>query len=315
MAVNDVRLPHTSRRGFLAASCCAATAGLLASGVHAATGGSSQAETYVGELFESLNNTQRQAICFATDHPSMTKAHANWHITKPLIGSDFYTKSQQATIEQIVKAVSSPEGFALLQRQMDEDDGGLHAYSMAIFGIPGRDRFQWVLTGRHLTLRADGNTMKQSAFGGPIVYGHGEESSPSDNVYYYQTQQINAVFAALDSQQREQALVKKLSRESELKPQADAATGIAASQLDAAQQELLRKSLQVILAPYRQEDSAEAMQLIEAAGFDQLRLIFAQEGDLAGDRVWDMWRIESPVGVIHFRGAPHVHAYIQLGKV
>jgi hypothetical protein len=29
--------------------------------------------------------------------------------------------------------------------------------------------------------------------------------------------------------------------------------------------------------------------------------------------MWDMWRIEGPSFVWHFRGAPHVHAYINIG--
>jgi hypothetical protein len=43
--------------------------------------------------------------------------------------------------------------------------------------------------------------VENTAFGGPIVYGHGEEDA-QQNLFYYQTQQANEVFAALDSQQR-----------------------------------------------------------------------------------------------------------------
>ena len=37
------------------------------------------------------------------------------------------------------------------------------------------------------------------------------------------------------------------------------------------------------------------------------------QGDLKNDKVWDIWRIEGPTFVSHFRGAPHVHAYINVG--
>lgn len=296
----------TDRRTFLAAS--AATMLLPRCGVHAAGGEKVSAESLAGELYAGLSESQRRVVCLPLSDASMTKAHANWHITQPLIGSDFYTDSQQSLIAEIVKHVTSEEGYERISRQMDDDDGGVGAYSMALFGHPGGDAFQWVLTGRHLTLRADGDTLRQSAFGGPLVYGHGEESSPRDNLFYYQTQQVNKVFESLDAAQREQAMIGQLPGESQLKP--NSGSGIAAGQLDEGQKQLLRESIKTVLSPYRQGDGDEAMRYIDQAGFDQLRLMFARAGDLEGDGIWDMWRIESPAGVIHFRGAPHVHAYI-----
>ena len=58
---------------------------------------------------------------------------------------------------------------------MEEDDGGLDYYSVAVFGNPEEGKFEFELTGRHLTIRADGNSVDKAAFGGPIVYGHGDE--------------------------------------------------------------------------------------------------------------------------------------------
>jgi hypothetical protein len=42
-------------------------------------------------------------------------------------------------------------------------------------------------------------------------------------------------------------------------------------------------------------------------------MAFYQEEDLESDKVWDIWRVEGPTLVCHFRGAPHVHAYINVG--
>ena len=36
----------------------------------------------------------------------------------------------------------------------------------------GGDKFEFVMTGRHMTLRCDGNSTDHVAFGGPIFYGH-----------------------------------------------------------------------------------------------------------------------------------------------
>ena len=80
---------------------------------------------------------------------------------------------------------------------------------MAIFGDPEKDKFEFELTGRHLTLRADGDTVPGAAFGGPIVYGHGKEGDPTANLFWYQTKRANEVFTALDEKQRKQALLAR----------------------------------------------------------------------------------------------------------
>ena len=36
--------------------------------------------------------------------------------------------------------------------------------------------------------------------------------------------------------------------------------------------------------------------------------------DLGNDGVWDIWRLEGPSMVWHFRGAPHVHTWVNIAK-
>ena len=58
------------------------------------------------------------------------------------------------------------------------------------------------------------------------------------------------------------------------------------------------------------------MDILESSGgIDDLNMAFYQQGDLNDDRVWDMWRVEGPSFVWNFRGAPHVHAYINIGMI
>ncbi len=308
-----------ARRDFLQAAVSIAVLPLAARMVHGQAARTSKAETIVGEFHASLSEQQRAEICLPFADKLRSKVHANWNVTKPLIGSDFYTATQREMIDKIVRAVTSEEGHERLNRQMDDDDGGLGAYSVAVFGNPAAGDFQWLLTGRHLTLRADGDSSPKTAFGGGMVYGHGEESSAAANIFYYQTKKVNEVFAALDKDQAKQALISSAApKETEIQIQGEKGkfAGLAVKAMNKEQQVLVKDCLKTLLSPYRKEDGDEAMNLIEAAGgIDQLRFAFYQQEDLGNDKVWDIWRIEGPSTVVHFRGAPHVHAYINIAQV
>jgi len=315
---------HTQdRREFLTSLGAAAMAGVVGSqlvslpGAYAAPSASSAAETAVGRFYASLTPDQKKTICFGFDDPLRKRVNANWHITKPTVGGDFYTPQQRQTITEIVKNVTSADGYERFVKQMEFDSGGIGDYSVALFGEPGSAAFQWELTGRHLTLRADGNSVDKAAFGGPIVYGHGEED-PKENLFLYQTKQVNEVFRALDANQAKTALVEKAPAEAAVALQGASGKfpGIAVSDLSADQKGLVEKTLQVLLAPYRAEDVEEVMAILKATGgVEKLHMAFYQQGDLQNDKVWDIWRVEGPAFVWHFRGAPHVHAYINIGQV
>ena len=306
----------SERRKFLAAS--AATASVIAwprSMVFGSSNKDRQAETFIGELYQSLDGEQQKVVARSWDDALRSKVNANWHITKPLIGSDFYTAKQRSMVDNIVKNLTSESGFERLKSQTDDDDGGLGAYSMAWFGKPG-EKFEWMLTGRHLTLRADGNCLDKIVFGGPVVYGHGQESSPKDNLFYYQTQKVNKVFESLSAEQRKSALISAAPpAEGKVDIQGPKGNflGLAAADMKGEQKDLFKQAITSIMSMYRDEDSSEATEIIgQNGGLESLRLAFFSKEDLLDDGIWDVWRIEGPSAVIHFRGAPHVHAYIHV---
>ena len=314
--------PSVDRRSFLQTVGGSALAGLAANAlwnpasIYAAPTPQSAAESAVARLHATLSDAQKKTILFPFDHELRNRINANWHITKPLIRDDFYTKEQRTLVTEIVKNITTPDGFERIEKQTDYDDGGLGGYSIALFGTPG-EKCEFELTGRHLTLRADGNSVDKAAFGGPIVYGHGEED-PKENLFGYQTKQVNEVFKALDAKQAKVALLNKAPTESAVDLQGPGKTypGLAVSELSADQKELVEKTLKVLLGPYRSEDTDEVMAILkESGGLDRLHLAFYQQGDLGNDKVWDIWRVEGPSFVWHFRGAPHVHAYVNIGMV
>ncbi|WP_417851865.1 DUF3500 domain-containing protein [Thalassoglobus sp.] len=309
--------PIVSRRKFLEAASVTAISATLAPSLFAAPSRSSKAETAVQEFYSSLTDQQKSQICFPYNHQLRSKISANWHVTKPTIGLDFYTDKQRAMINNAIKGMTSQDGYERLQKQMDEDDGGVDFYSVAVFGDPSEKKFEFTLTGRHLTMRADGNSAEKAAFGGPIVYGHSEEN-PDQNLYHYQTKQTNKVFEALDTDQRKKALIGKAPRETDVHIQQANGKfpGLIVGDMSDDQKKLVTESLDVLLAPYREEDKAEVQEVLKSiGGTDKLRMAFYQQGDLKSDKVWDIWRIEAPGFVWHFRGAPHVHAYINIAAI
>jgi len=315
----SARPQPVSRRSFLAGA--GTLAGLASLGglprAWGAPAVDSPAEQRVAQLYQSLSAAQKTQIALPFDHDLRTRISANWHVTKPKLGDDFYTPDQRQLVQDIVRGVTSPEGFELLEKQTEFDDGGWDGYSIALFGTPGSGQFEWELTGRHLTLRADGNSVPKAAFGGPLVYGHGEES-PKKNLFYPQTVKVNQLLAALDPAQAAMATLDKAPAESAvaLRGRDGQFAGLPVAKLSADQRQLVEQTLRFLLAPYRQADVDEVFEVLRAnGGVESLHLAFYREGDLLEDRQWDMWRVEGPGFVWHFRGAPHVHAYINIAAL
>ncbi|MBX9656703.1 hypothetical protein K2Y11_24055, partial [bacterium] len=98
--------------------------------------------------------------------------------------------------------------------------------------------------------------------------------------------------------------------------------GIAVGEMSADQKQLVNKVMSDLLSPYRTEDVEEVMQTITAnGGLDKIHLAFYQldaggkNADIGNDGVWDIWRLEGPGLVWHFRGAPHVHTWVSIADV
>ncbi|MDP6468069.1 MAG: DUF3500 domain-containing protein [Pirellulaceae bacterium] len=316
----DCQETSVDRREFVkqaGATALAASAALpLLNAAQTADGAeAASSESTVSQLYESLTDAQREVICMPINHMLRKKIHANWAITEPAIGSDFYTEDQRKLIDKFVHDATSGDGYELLQKQMRADaPKGFGSYHIAIFGKPSDKAFQLELTGRHLTLRSDGNNKDSIAFGGPIVYGHGQ-SDPKRNLFHHQTKRVNEVFHALDADQAKQALLAKSPTENHVKTQGPNGSfpGVNVGSLSPDQIELVESVLKTLLAPYREQDVKEVFRVLKATGgLDTLHMAFFQDNDLNDDKVWDIWRVEGPSFVWHFRGAPHVHAYINI---
>ena len=281
-------------------------------------------ETLVTDLFQSLNPEQKGQVCFGWDHNDpargllRTRVANNWKITKKNVTSKFYTKDQQEMIRAIFQGLIAPDWHKRYDQQLNDDCGGWGDQSIAIFGQPGEEKFEMVLTGRHMTLRCDGNSADHVAFGGPIFYGHAPEEDETrehaGNVFWEQAVEANKVFEMLDGKQREQAKAAKTPREQMVGFRSrDEFPGIRISELARDQKVQVHNTLLSLLNMFRRSDQAEAHACLQTqGGLDACNLAFYTDHDIGDDGVWDNWRLEGPSFVWHFRGSPHVHVWVNL---
>ncbi|MDA1230913.1 MAG: DUF3500 domain-containing protein [Planctomycetota bacterium] len=285
-------------------------------------------ETLVKVLFDSLTAMQRTKICFDWNHVDKdrgllrTRLENNWTITEPAIKSNFYSSDQQHIIREIFDGMTDPGWRERWDRQLKDDVGGFGNHqSIAIFGNPGTDKFEFVLASRHMTLRCDGKSAEHVAFGGPILYAHEgedlyEKPSHPSNVFWHQALAANKLYDMFDGKQRKQALVIEGMPSEELvgfRGPDGKFDGLAVTGFSSDQKEHLQSVLQLLVEPFRKSDQDEVTRCLKVqGGLDACRLAFYKEGDLGSDGIWDNWRLEGPSFVWYFRGKPHVHVWVNV---
>ena len=324
------------RRDFLKTTSAGVAASVIAGGAASASSNVSSEtktdkkatpETHVKSFYDSLTERQKKNICFDWDyqHPKKgllrTRTENNWNVTNKEIVSNFYTDEQRDMMKAIYEGMIHQDWHKRMYQQLRDDCGGWgKSQSVAVFGIPGTDQFEFVMTGRHMTLRCDGNTTEGVAFGGPIFYGHaaGEnDANHEGNVFWEQAIVANKLYEMLDGKQRKQAEFGKTPREQNVafRGKAGKFTGIPISELANDQKEHAQKVLEKLLEPYRQSDQKDIHDCLKKqGGLEACHMTFYTDNDIGSDKVWDNWRIEGPSFVWHYRGAPHVHVWVNIAE-
>lgn len=284
-------------------------------------------ETIVKLLYDSLKPEQRKEVAFGWDHVDpkrgLLRTHIsnNWHITKPTINSSFFTADQRRMVRDIWEGIINKEWHARVDKQLKDDAGGFgEQQNIALFGEPGKGKFELVMTGRHMTLRCDGNSTEHMAFGGPIFYGHAasgfdEKPGHPGNVYWEQALSANKVYEMLDGKQRALAEIKTTPTEHHVGFQGEKGKlpGIPVTDLSSDQKEQVQKTLQKLIEMYRQSERDEVLACLKSqGGLDKCSLAFYTDEDLGDDKIWDNWRLEGPSFVWYFRGFPHVHVWVNI---
>jgi hypothetical protein len=324
------------RRHFLKVAGAAAAAAALPAALPGTLRAASEQpspETLVKKLFDSLSDEQKKGVAFAWDHQDakrgLLRTHVsnNWQITKHEIRSDFFNKDQQEICRAIYEGLFQPDWVKQIDKQLQDDTHGKPwgaEQSIALFGQPG-DKFEMVMTGRHLTVRVDGNSIDNMAFGGPVFHGHqatqtsglNEKEGHPGNIWWPQALEANKVFTMLDGGQRKRALLTQLPAESSVPFRGKEAKipGLSVGELSADQKEQLQKVVKLVFEPYRNVDRDEVNACLKKqGGLDACSLAFYAQGDIGDDGVWDNWRLEGPSFVWYFRGEPHVHVWVNVAS-
>jgi hypothetical protein len=276
------------------------------------------AEGLIRELHSTLTAEQRQRLTLPFDHrfrQQIFNGPMNVRIDQ------VYTQAQQELLQRIMRAISSgEEGYRQLARNGSwEQGGGFGGCGANFFGdvaTEGR-QWAWVFSCHHLTVRCDGDSEPDAAFGGPMYYGHGADGHTRQNVFNYQTRAVNSVYDALSEAQRRNAVIVGNN------PGEGAASirfrrehpGLRAASLTADQRGLVETVMREVLSPYRREDADEVMSLIKRnGGLDQLHLAFYRDQGVTDAMRWHFWRIEGPGFVWNYRVMPHVHCYVNIAR-
>src|SRR5262245_45166761 len=268
-------------------------------------------------LFASLDAEQRTDTCVPYDHP--LRQYHNRGVMGG--GRDIlfgFSRNQRKILTDLMYAGLSDDGRSRVPEEFFTRWSGVHALRVVMCGDPQRPPYQVILTGNHLNLRLGGTSREGAAFGGPQVYGDqrgNERPGLPGNVYRDQFLLAQRMLRNLDASRRELAILNEAPVQTgiELQGRGGSFPGVAVSSLAPADQALARDLVERILATYPADDVAYARACLQAnGGVDGLFLSYYQHGQDGAIAEGQVFRLEGPAAVLHFRGFPHVHAFVNV---
>ena len=272
-------------------------------------------------LFDSLDEEDRAAAVFDYEHP-LRQFH-NRGVDTGGAWSFFLGRKTRQELVDLVYATLSERGRKRIPDQFLIQLPGIHATRLAIFGDPHNPPYQILVTGPHLNLRIGGRSREGVAFGGPQVYGDqrgdGKVGLPG-SAYRDQLEQAQQFFASLTSAERTAARRPKAPVQTRIELQGAGGQfdGISVADLSRDKRRRVRDLVASLLDTYSADDVEYAWECIEKnGGVDGFHVADYAEDHQPGRNVGtgpsQIVRIEGPGAVFHYRGEPHLHAFINVG--
>ncbi len=134
------------------------------------------------------------------------------------------------------------------------------------------------------------------------------------------------MFKSLDAELQKLAVVDRSPKEEDINLADEGEPGrsyqgLKLEKMNDAQRCEVKKLLDELMKNYHPRNQTELQSILDAnGGMNELHLAFYEntnEGsscDLGKDKIWDCWRIEGPGFCWHYRGAPHVHGWVNIAN-
>ena len=269
-------------------------------------------------LFTGLDDETRAAACVDYEHP-LRQYHNRGVGTGGLSIWRNFSREERRLWVDLLHAGLSPAGRERVPKQFFIRWPGVHLLEALICGDPTAPPYQIILSGPHLNLRIGGTNREGVAFGGPQVYGdqrgNGTSGLPG-NVYRYQLERARGLFESLTSGERERATFAEEPAQTqiELQGRSGQLPGLPLAGCKADAKQRVEGLVNSILENYPERDAEYARACLEAnGGIDALSLSHYERGEEGRTGPYQIFRLEGPAAVFHFRGHPHVHAFINVG--
>ncbi len=289
--------------------------------------------TVLARFEATLSDGQRRHLYRPWDHPVRQLTNTIALFETPHMGT-LLDARQYVLAEALYTRMLSARGVADFANTVGLE-GRLPGCALTLFGDPASGARQAMIHGGHILLRGGGATPEGGALGGAIAYGQqigNGRFKIEGNAFAYHGDAANALYAALDPALQSAAWVPRPPHELTVQAQGNDGrfAGAALAQASDGALERARELLEACLGEYPEADRREAWSCIEAnGGVEALHIAYYESKGFYADGAvfasldpaeraarpppyWQVWRIEGPGTVIHFKGHPHLHAYVNI---
>lgn len=270
------------------------------------------------KLYESLDAEARSRACVEYEHPLRQYHNRGVRGGGLPIWGEGLTRAQRGLLTDLLHAGLSRTGRERIPEQFFIRWPGVHLMSFVFCGDPRTPEWQLILSGPHLNLRLGGRNREGVAFGGPLVYGDqrgNERQGLPGNLYAYQFRRAQRLFASLTRDEQRRAVLASTPIQTRIEVQGTQGSfpGVKLGALSEPSRRIARDLLDDALENFPATDVEYArLCLAENGGVDALSISYYEEGDVDGSGEYQIFRLEGPAAVLHFRGYPHVHAFINI---
>lgn len=285
---------------------------------------STSIDELAAQIHAELATSPGARACFDYDHPLRQVHNRGLWLGGLTVNAATLSWNARRALTTILREMLSEAAVQRLLSQFPSVFSGINFLQLLLFGTPGHGPWQMLLSGIHLNLRIGSLLHDGTAFGGPQVYGDqrgNDRHGLPGNVFRYQMQAAHDLITGLTP------AVRGAIRIAQAPPQTCIAVqgrggrfdGVPVADLPVRSRRQAQTVVGTMLDNYGAAAAAYAWECLHRNGgvdglyFADYEVDF-QGGRHAGDNPSQIFRLEGPSAVFHFRGEPHVHAFVSVER-